>query len=80
MTPGNEGPRDERWQAAVRRAGLYSALFVGAAVFVAVTGAALIAWLLTFTGRPFARSWLVLTLLIVLPGLAGALWRVLRER
>jgi uncharacterized membrane protein len=71
---------DERWQAAVRRAGLYSALFVGAAVLVAVIGAALVAWLLTFTGMPFGRTWLIVSLVIVLPGLAGAIWRMLRER
>jgi uncharacterized membrane protein len=71
---------DERWQAAVRRAGLYSALFMGAAVLVAVMGAALVAWLLTFTGMPFGRTWLIVSLVIVLPGLAGAIWRMLRER
>ncbi|HSJ25039.1 MAG TPA: hypothetical protein VK929_10245 [Longimicrobiales bacterium] len=71
---------DVRWQAAVRRAGLYSALFVGAAVIVAILGAALVAWLLTFTGMPFLRTWLIVTMVIVLPGLAGAVWRLMRDR
>jgi len=70
----------ERMRAAVRRAGLYSALFIVAAVLVAVVGAALVAWLLTFTGMPFLITWLIVSLVIVLPGLAGALWRLYRER
>jgi hypothetical protein len=73
-------PSDERWEAAVRRAGLYSALFVGAALLVAIIGAALVAWLLTFTGMPFGLTWLIVTVVIVLPGLAGALWRLFRDR
>lgn len=70
----------ERMREAVRRAGLYSALFVVAAVLVAVVGAALVAWLLTFTGMPFGRTWLIVSLVVVLPGLAGAIWRILRDR
>jgi uncharacterized protein YacL len=71
---------DERWESAVRRAGLYSVLLVGAALLVALIGAALVAWLLTFTGMPFGWTWLIVTLVIVLPGLVGALWRLFRDR
>jgi hypothetical protein len=78
----NRDPRfdDDRMKAAVRRAGLYSALFVAAAVGVAMIGAALVAWLLGWTGMPFGRTWLIVTLVIVLPGLAGMVWRLFRER
>jgi uncharacterized protein YacL len=72
--------QDDRWRAAIRRAELYSVLFVAAAVAVAVIGAALVAWLLTWTGMPFLRTWLIVALVIVLPGLAGAIWRLIRER
>jgi uncharacterized membrane protein len=72
--------RDERIADAARRAGVYSAFLVGAAVVVGVLGAALVAWLLTFTGLPFLTTWLIVSLVIVLPGLGGALWRLYRER
>jgi hypothetical protein len=64
----------------VRRATLYTASFVAAAVGVAIIGAAVVAWLLTFAGQPFRRTWLILTIIIVLPGLLAALWRLIRER
>lgn len=69
-----------RRQAVARRAALYSAAFTVAAIGVAVAGAALVAWLLRFAGLPFGRTWLVVTLIIVLPGLVAAVWKFIRER
>jgi ABC-type glycerol-3-phosphate transport system permease component len=69
-----------RRRAVVRRATMWSAIFTVAAVVVALLGAALVAWLLTWTGLPFRRTWLVVTLVIVLPGLLAAVWRFIRER
>ncbi|CAN5862196.1 hypothetical protein BH23GEM9_BH23GEM9_09890 [soil metagenome] len=64
----------------LRRATVYTAAFLGAGVAIAVLGAALIAWLLTYTGQPFRRTWLVVTLIIVLPGMLAALWKLVRGR
>jgi hypothetical protein len=69
-----------RRQAVARRAAVYSAIFTAAAVGVAMLGAALVAWLLTLGGLPFGRTWLVVTLIIVLPGLVAAVWKFIRER
>jgi uncharacterized membrane protein len=69
-----------RRKAVVRRATLYTVLFTGAAVLVAALGAALVAWLLTWAGLPFRRTWLVVTLVVVLPGLLAAVWKFIRER
>jgi hypothetical protein len=77
---GNEERDIARRRSVARRAALYSAMFTAAAVIVAMLGAALVAWLLSWTGLPFRRTWLVLTVVIVLPGLLAAVWKFMRER
>ena len=64
----------------VRRASLYTAGFVAAALVIALVGAALVAWLLSRRGYPFTRTWLILTVIIVLPGLTAAIWKLIRGR
>jgi hypothetical protein len=64
----------------ISRATTYTAAFLAAAVAIAVLGAALVAWLLTFAGQPFRRTWLIVTVITVLPGLLAALWKLIRQR
>jgi hypothetical protein len=64
----------------IGRATAYTAAFLAAGIGVAVLGAALVAWLLTFAGQPFRRTWLIVTVIIVLPGLLAALWKLIRGR
>jgi hypothetical protein len=64
----------------VRRATLYSLGFIAAGVGIALGGAALIAWLLTRSGLPFLRTWLILVAIVVLPGLVAAIFNTLRGR
>jgi hypothetical protein len=75
-----EGPESDVRSRLVRQVTIYTAAFFAAAVVIAVVGAALVAWLLSFAGQPFLRTWLVLTLVIVLPGLLAALWKLIRLR
>jgi hypothetical protein len=75
-----EGPESDVRSRLVRQVTIYTATFFAAAVAVAIVGAALVAWLLRFAGQPFLRTWLVLTLVIVLPGLLAALWKLIRLR
>jgi hypothetical protein len=64
----------------VRRATLYSVGFLAAGIIIAVGGAALVAWLLTRAGLPFMKTWLVVTAIIVLPGLLATIWKLIRGR
>ena len=64
----------------VRRATLYSLGFFAAALFIALAGAALVAWLFSRGGLPFFETWLVITAVIVLPGLAATAWKLIRGR
>jgi hypothetical protein len=67
-------------QRLVRRATLYAFGFIAAGVVLAVGGAALVAWLLTRAGQPFMRTWVIATILVLLPGVSATLWKVLRDR
>jgi hypothetical protein len=73
-------PGSETRRQIVRRATIYTVSFVGAAVAIAALGAAFVAWLLTWRGQPFLRTWLIAMAIIVLPGLAAAIWKLVRER
>ncbi|HEX6307904.1 MAG TPA: hypothetical protein VFZ69_06940 [Longimicrobiales bacterium] len=65
----------------VRKATLYSVGFLAAGLIVALAGAALVAWLLSRGDRlPFLETWLIVTVIIVLPGLVAALWKLIRDR
>jgi uncharacterized protein YacL len=64
----------------VRKATLYSVVFLAAGLGVALAGAALIAWLLSRAGLPFTRTWLVVAAIIVLPGLVATIWKLIRDR
>lgn len=75
--------RDEQHHARrqiVRRATLYSVGFLAAGLFIAVAGAAFVAWLLTRAGLPFMKTWLVVTAIVVLPGLLATVWKLMRGR
>jgi hypothetical protein len=77
VRPAGDGGRAQR-RRLIRNATLYTVAFMGAAVGVAMLGAALIAWLLTVPGLPFFRTWVVLTvvsLAVPLLGLAVKWWR-----
>jgi hypothetical protein len=67
-------------QRLVRRATLYTFGFIAAGLAVAVGGAALVSWMLTRAGQPFVRTWVIVTVVVVLPGLIATVWKVLRER
>jgi hypothetical protein len=75
-----DDPHSEVRRQILRRAALYSAGFIGAALVIAMVGAAFIAWLLTWRGQPFMRTWLIAMAIIVLPGLAAAIWKTIRGR
>lgn len=64
----------------LRRATLYTVGFLGAGLFIALAGAALVAWMLGRVGLPFMRTWLIVTLIVVLPGLIAATWKTLRGK
>lgn len=64
----------------LRRAALYTYGFLFAAIAVAVIGAAVVAWLLSFTGVPFRETWLVLIVIILVVPLIGQLVEALRKR
>jgi hypothetical protein len=79
----NQSPGDrhsETRRQILRRAALYSAGFMGAGLVIAMIGAAFVAWLLTWRGQPFLRTWLIALVIIVLPGLAAAIWNTIRGR
>jgi Sec-independent protein secretion pathway component TatC len=69
-----------RRQRQIHRAGLYTYAFLAAGVGIAAVGAALIAWLLSRTGLPFLETWIVLTLVILVPSGIALVWRAVRER
>ncbi|MBR9988972.1 MAG: hypothetical protein KFH98_04405 [Gemmatimonadetes bacterium] len=64
----------------VRRATLYSIAFLAAGLTIAVAGAAFVAWMLGRAGMPFMRTWLILSGIIVLPGLLATIWKLVRGR
>jgi ABC-type Fe3+ transport system permease subunit len=64
----------------LRRATLYSIGFLAAVVVIAVGGAAFVAWLLSRAGLPFMKTWLIVTAIIVLPGLLATIWNRIRGR
>ena len=64
----------------VRRATLYSVGFLAAGLITAVVGAAFVAWLLSHAGLPFTRTWLIVTGIILLPGLLATIWKMIRGR
>jgi len=56
--------REER-RRILRRAAVFTYATFFAALVVAVVGAALVAWLLSFAGFPFRETWLVLIVVIL---------------
>ena len=57
---------DEERRRIVRQVGLISWGLAGAAVLLAVLGGALLAWIFTGAGYPFLRTWLLVSLLLLL--------------
>jgi hypothetical protein len=51
-----------------------------AAIVVAIGGAALVALLVSRAGLPFVKTWIVLSVVILLPSLIMLVWRALKER
>jgi len=64
----------------LRRATLYSLSFLAAGLIIALAGAAFIAWLMSRRGMPFVKTWLILTAIIILPGLIATIWKTIRGR
>jgi ABC-type Fe3+ transport system permease subunit len=71
---------DDARRQIVRRATLYSVGFLLAGLVIAIGGAAFVAWLLTRAGMPFRKTWLIVTVIIVLPGLLATIWKLIRGR
>lgn len=71
---------DRRRRELLRRATVYTWGFFSIAVTLAVGGSALVAWLLSRSGLPFLRTWLIIISLVVLPSLIGLVVRGVRER
>ncbi|HSJ05346.1 MAG TPA: hypothetical protein VK936_01505 [Longimicrobiales bacterium] len=80
MTGRADDPGSETRRQILRRATVYTVSFLGAAIAIALLGAAFVAWLLTWRGQPFLRTWLIAAAIIVLPGLAAAIVRFVRGR
>lgn len=80
MTERPDDPQAETRREIMRRASLYTASFLAAAVGIAFVGAAFVAWLLSLIGMPFLRTWLIAVVVIVLPGLVAAIWNLIRGR
>jgi len=67
MAPAPRDPdrfREER-RRILRRAAVFTYATFFAALVVAVIGAALVAWMLSFAGFPFRETWLVLIVVIL---------------
>jgi hypothetical protein len=62
----------------IRKADWYTFIFLGAAVLIALVGAAMIAWLIRGLGGTFLVRWLAVAAIIVLPGLVAMIWREIR--
>ena len=74
-------PNADARRSIVRRATLYSVGFLAAGVIIALGGGALVALLLSRNDRlPFRETWLIVTAIILLPGLVAALWKAIRGR
>lgn len=71
---------DDARRRIIRRATYYSVGFLAAGLFVALAGAALVAWLFSRGRLPFFETWLVVAAIIVLPGLVAAAWKLIRDR
>jgi len=63
--PDEESLREER-RRIVRRITLWTYAFALAAVLIGLLGGALLAWILTGLGLPFLRTWLMLSIVLVL--------------
>jgi hypothetical protein len=79
IRPGDDRESDRRREI-LRRATVYTVSFLGAALAIAVVGAAFVAWLLTWRGQPFLRTFLIALAIIVLPGLLATGWKLVRGR
>ena len=64
----------------MRRAALFTYGTFLAAVLLAVVGAAVVAWILSFAGFPFRETWLVLIVIILGVPLLGRIILALRGK
>jgi high-affinity Fe2+/Pb2+ permease len=80
MSPQRMDPHQAARRQIMRRATLYSLGFMLAGLVIAVAGAALVAWLLSRGRLPFLETWIVVLLIIVLPGLIATVWKTFRGR
>lgn len=79
LTPVEERERAVR-RRILRQVTLWTFIYMLAAVLVAVIGAALVAFLLTFAGMPFLPTWGVTTLVILVVPLVITAAREIRDR
>jgi hypothetical protein len=75
-----DDPEAGRRRELLRRATVYTVSFFAAGMVIAMIGAAFVAWLLTWRGQPFMRTWLIAMAIIILPGLLAGLWKLVRGR
>jgi hypothetical protein len=78
ILPGDHDGRATR--DIVRKITLYTVSFLGAALAIAALGAAFVAWLLRWAGQPFLRTWLIAMAIILVPGVVGMIWKLVRGR
>lgn len=71
---------DDARKRIIRRATLFSVGFLAAGLVIALAGAALVAWLFSRGSLPFFETWVVVTAIILLPGLVAAAWKQIRHR
>jgi hypothetical protein len=79
IRPAND-PEAGRRKELLHRATVYTVSFFAAGMVIAMIGAAFVAWLLTWRGQPFMRTWLIAMAIIILPGLLAGLWKLVRGR
>lgn len=80
-SPKEELDREARVRRDIlRRASLYSYGMLAVTLAVAVGGSALIAWVLSRGGLPFRPTWVVLTVIVLMPPLVRFTVEALRRK
>ncbi len=56
---------DEERRRIIRQISVLTWGLLGGVLFFAIVGGALLAWIMTFAGLPFLRTWLIVSLLLL---------------
>lgn len=78
--PGKSDPFRAERRRIVRRATWLTLGFFLAAVVVAVVGSAIVAWLLSTTGLPFLKTWIALSIIMIVVPLIWIAVEAIRRR